>query len=141
MEPHEPLATDRPVSRSDGRPLRRPIFLRVALGLLALLLSCGVGIALWVAIDYSRINREGGWGFILAAGLFAAIAAFVCVGCAVCAAISLMRREKHRALTVALLIASSLVVWTFKGMAVRVVRGFLGTNTGAADAAHTVEQR
>jgi hypothetical protein len=96
--------------------------------------------SLWAVPDYARINREGGWGFLLAGGLFAAIAAFVCVGCAVRAAVSLMRREKHRPLMIALLIASSLVIWTFRGVAVKVVRGLVGLNAGATNTVHTVER-
>ena len=58
----------------------------------------------------------------MAAFIFAIAAFFVCVGCVVCTALSLWRRDTHRRLSIALLIASSLVVWTLRRIPVALVR-------------------
>jgi hypothetical protein len=121
-------------SRDPGSRARRPIFFWITVGLLGMLVLCGAALALLLVLDMKRINTQGGWGWLLAAAIFAATAALACAACAVCAAISLLRRETHRRLSIVFLLVSCLVVWMFKGVAIRVVQGLVGLSHGPAKA-------
>jgi len=76
-------------------------------GLFVLLILFGSAVALLLVLESKRISSAGGWGF--AVGAF-----FVCVAGGVCGALSLWRGEAHRRLSIALLVVSALVVWTFR---------------------------
>jgi hypothetical protein len=57
-----------------------------------------------------NINRSGGWGWLLVAGIYVVAITGACFVCALLAAVSLWRRESHRRLSIAILIISGLVV-------------------------------
>jgi hypothetical protein len=102
---------------------RAPVFFWITVGLLAMLLLGGVAIALWLVHEAKNINRSGGWGWLLAGGIFVAATTIVCSACALCTAVSLFRRESHRRLSITILIISCLVVCTFGPNVIRAVNG------------------
>jgi hypothetical protein len=102
-------------------PNRAPVFFWVTVGLLAMLFLGGVAGALFLVLEARDINRSGGWGWLLAGGIYVAAATVVCSACALCAAVSLFRREAHRRLSIAILIISCLVVSAFAPNLIRAV--------------------
>jgi hypothetical protein len=92
---------------------RPPTFFRITVGLFVLLALFGVAIAVVLALNVERINRDGGYGWLFAAFIFLVATIFVCVAVAVSSAISLRRGEAHRRFSMVVLIGSSLVVLTF----------------------------
>src|SRR5262245_9339748 len=97
-----------------GRPANsKPVFFWLTLALLALLLLGGAAAALLLVLQAGNINRSGGWGWILVAGIAIVAITVVCAACALCSAVSLFRREPHRRVSVAILIVSCLVVAAF----------------------------
>ncbi len=92
---------------------RKPVFFRITVGLLVVLLLFAVGIGLLLAFNIENINRSGGWGWLLAAGVFVVLTTIVCAACAVCSAVSLWKGEAHRRFSTVVLIGSCLVVWVF----------------------------
>src|SRR5262245_59378058 len=87
-----------------GRPANsKPVFFWLTVALLALLVLGGTAAALLLVLQAGNINRSGGWGWILVAGI--AIVAITVVGsaCALCSAVSLFRREPHRRVSIAIL--------------------------------------
>lgn len=120
--------------KSERPATRTPAFFRIAVGLLAMLLLCGVVAALLLVSQMDNINRSGGWGWLLILALYAAATTVVCFACAICAAVSLWRREAHRRAAIAILIGSCLVVWTFGPNLLRGVPRLLGRHEEAARA-------
>jgi hypothetical protein len=117
---------------SGGPATRPPTFVRITIGLFALLLLFSVAVAVLFVRESKSINTAGGWGWLLAAGILATAAFTVCVASAACAAISLWRREAHRRWSIALLIVSCLVVWAFRGVPITLVRLLVSVNPGQA---------
>jgi hypothetical protein len=111
-----------------SQPATRPVFFRITVSLFAGLLLFGVAIVVLVVLESQSIERAGGWGYLMAAFVFATAAFAVCAAAAVCAVISLRRGETHRRLTVALLIVSALVVLALWRVPVVLVQAFLQTN-------------
>src|SRR5262245_5033495 len=69
-----PVALDRRImnqhSVTTGSPVTRaPVFFWITVSLLAMLLLAGVAAVLFLVLEAGRINREGGWGWILVAGI------------------------------------------------------------------------
>lgn len=114
-------------------PRRTPAFVWIAVGMLATLLLCGAAAAALLASRYEQIERDGGLAWLLAGGVFIAVATLVFSACAVCAAVSLLRRETHRALAIALLVGSCLFLWAFGAPTVRVAQRFLAQDDEAFD--------
>ncbi len=108
------LTPERPATRA-------PVFFWITAGLLAMLLLGGAAAALFLAHEVENINRQGGWGWLLVGGIYVAATTVVCFACALCAAVSLFRREPHRRLTIAILIISCLVVGAFGPKLIRTV--------------------
>ncbi len=102
---------------------RNPVFYRIAVRLLWALLLFGAAIAAILVFNAKSINTQGGWGWLLAAGIFIAVAAVVFVLCGVCAAISLWRREPHPRKSAAFLIVACLIIWAAKDVVIGVGRG------------------
>lgn len=96
-----------------AEPTRPAKFFRITVGLFVLLLLAGVAIVLVVAFNAAGINRDGGWGFLLAMFVFVVIMTGVCAATAVTSALSLWKREAHRRFSIVVLIVSSLVVVSF----------------------------
>jgi hypothetical protein len=91
----------------------RPTFFRITIALFALLLVFGAAIGVFLALNFDRINRDGGYGWLGAALIFLVAMILVSLAIAVSSAISLRRGEAHRALSMVFLIGSCLVVLTF----------------------------
>src|SRR5438552_11293772 len=109
-------------SVTPGRPpTRAPVFFWITVGLLAMLLLGGAAAALLLVLEAGNINRSGGWGWLLVAGIYVVAITVVCSACALCTAVSLFRREPHRRLSIAILIISCLVVVAFGPSLIRVV--------------------
>ncbi|MDB5811168.1 MAG: hypothetical protein JWN94_3290 [Betaproteobacteria bacterium] len=102
---------------------REPVFVRIATGLLWLLLAFAVALALLLAFQAKSINVQGGWGWLMAASVFIAVAVVVCALCALSSAISLAKGEPHRRRSIAFLIVFGAVAFAGKGIAVGVVGG------------------
>ncbi|MEO7727138.1 MAG: hypothetical protein ABIS45_07785 [Burkholderiales bacterium] len=100
-----------------------PVFARIAAGSLWTLLAFTGAIALLFGIEAKSINTSGGWGWLMAAALIMALATLACAVCAVASAVSLIRREPHRARSIAFLIVCCLIVWAGKGIAFRFAGG------------------
>src|SRR5438034_8148777 len=101
--------------RTPRRPATRaPVFFWITVGLLAMLLLGGAAAALLLVLEAGNINRSGGWGWLLVAGIYVVAITVVCSACALCTAVSLFRREPHRRLSIAILITSFLVASTFR---------------------------
>ena len=108
--------------RTPGRPATRaPVFFWITVGLLAMLLLGGAAAALLLVPEAGNINRSGGWGWLLVAGIYVVAITVVCSACALCTAVSLFRREPHRRLSIAILIISCLVVSAFGPNLIRAV--------------------
>src|SRR5205809_8145949 len=108
--------------RTPRRPATRaPVFFWITVGLLAMLLLGGAAAALLLVPEAGNINRSGGWGWLLVAGIYVVAITVVCSACALCTAVSLFRREPHRRLSIAILIISCLVVSAFGPNLIRVV--------------------
>jgi hypothetical protein len=86
-----------------------------------MLLLGGAAAALLLLLEAENINRSGGWGWLLAAGIYVVAITIVCFTCALSTAISLFRREPHRRLSIAILILSCLVVSAFGPNLIRTV--------------------
>lgn len=99
-----------------------PTFVRITVGLYALLTAFGAAVALLVVSESKSISSAGGWGYLMAAFAFAIGAFFVCLAGVVCTALSLWRGETHRRLSMGLLIVSALVVWTLRRIPFGLVR-------------------
>jgi hypothetical protein len=99
---------------ADGSSTRSAAFFWIAIGMLAALVLCGATLAVLLVSEARSINNAGGWGWLLIGGVYAVVATVVCLASAVCAAVSLLRREAHRRLSIALLILCCLEVWTFR---------------------------
>jgi len=91
-----------------------PTFFRITVGLLVLLILFGSAVTLLLVLESKRISSAGGWGYLMGFFVFAVGAFFLCVAGVVCAALSLWRGEAHRRLSIAILIVSAFVVWTFR---------------------------
>ena len=108
--------------RTPRRPATRaPVFFWITVGLLAMLLLGGAAAALLLVPEAGNINRSGGWGWLLVAGIYVVAITVVCSACALCTAVSLFRREAHRRLSIAILIISCLVVSAFGPNLIRAV--------------------
>ncbi len=118
--------------KSEGPAAPTPAFVWMAVGMLAMLVLLGVVTAALLASQSQQINRQGGMAWLLAGGIFVAVATLVFSACAVCAAVSLLRREPHRTLAIVLLIASLLFLWAFGRPTVRFLQSAFGQNQGAA---------
>jgi len=79
-----------------------PTFFRITVGLYALLTVFGAAVALLVVSESKSISSAGGWGYLMAAFVFAIAAFFVCLAGVVCTALSLWRGETHRRLSMGL---------------------------------------
>jgi hypothetical protein len=120
-------------SATPGRPAARaPVFFWITIAQLALLLLSGVAAAVWLVFEAKSINRSGGWGWLLVGALCVVATTIVCASCAFCTAVSLFRRERHRGLSIAILVVSGLVVVAFGPMLVPTVR------RGAFPAEHSI---
>ena len=108
------LTPERPATRA-------PVFFWITVGLLAMLLLGGAAAALLLVLEAGNINRSGGWGWLLVAGIYVVAITVVCSACALCTAVSLFRREPHRRLSIAILIISCLVVSAFGPNLIRAV--------------------
>lgn len=98
-------------SVTPGSPApRAAVFFWITIVLLALLLLGGAGAVVLLIFQAADINRSGGWGWLLVIGIFVVAIAVVCALCAVCTTVSLLRREPHRRLSIAILVISGLVV-------------------------------
>src|SRR6185503_18569495 len=104
-------------------PTRASVFFWITIGLLAVLLLGGAAAALLLVREAKDINRAGGWGWLLIGGIYLAATIVVCFLCALCTALSLLRREGHRRLSIAILIFSCLVVLAFGPNLIRAVTG------------------
>jgi hypothetical protein len=103
-------------------PIRPPIFFRIAVGLFVTLILFGAAVALFLVYERKSISTAGGWGYLMGAFVFGVGGFFACVAGVVCTALSLWRGEAHRRLSIALLIISSLVVWTLRRVPLVLVR-------------------
>jgi hypothetical protein len=109
-------------SVTPGRPATRaPVFFRITVALLAMLLLGGAAVAMLLVFAAGNINRSGGWGWLLVGAIYVAAITIVCSMCALCTAVSLFRRESHRRLSIAILIISCLVVSAFGPNLIRAV--------------------
>ena len=103
---------------------RAPVFFWITVGLLALLLLGGAAAAALLLIFAAEdINRSGGWGWLLVAGIYVVAIVVVCFACALSTAVSLFRREPYRRLSIAILILSCLIVSAFGPNLIRAVNG------------------
>src|SRR5678816_1161155 len=106
------------------RPASRvPVFFWITVALLAMLLVGGAAAALLLVFEADNINRSGGWGWLLVVGIYVVAITVVCFACTVCTAVSILRREPHRRLSIAILIISSLVVLGFGPKLVGAING------------------
>src|SRR6266498_721571 len=111
-------------SLTPGRPAScAPVFFWITVALLAMLLLGGAAAGLLLLFEAGSINRSGGWGWLLAAGISGVAITVVCSASALCTVISLFRREPHRRLSIAILIISCLVVSAFGPFLIRAVNG------------------
>lgn len=118
--------------RSEGPAAPTPAFVWMAVGMLAMLLLCGVVTAALMASQAEQINRDGGMAWLLFGGIYVAVATLVSSACALCAIMSLWRREAHRTLSIVLLVGSCLFLWAFGGPTLRFIQGAFGQNEGAS---------
>jgi hypothetical protein len=79
-----------------------------------------------------NINRSGGWGWLLAGGIYVVAIIVVCFACALSTAVSLFRREPHRRLSIAILILSCLIVSAFGPNLIRAVNSLRHQHDEAA---------
>jgi hypothetical protein len=107
-------------SPPDALPATRaPIFFWVTILLLAFVLLATVVASVWLAFAAQSINRSGGWGWLLVAGVFMVAITIASFACALCLSVSLYRREAHRRLSISILIPSCLVLAIFGPFVVR----------------------
>jgi hypothetical protein len=92
---------------------RAPLFFWITIALLALLFLGGAAGALLLVFQAKSINQQGGWGWLLVGVIYFLAILVVCFACVICTAVSLFRRERHRRLSIAILILSGLVVLGF----------------------------
>jgi len=120
-------------SVTPGRPATRaPVFFWITVALLAMLLLGGAAAALLLVFEAKSINRSGGWGWLLVAGIYVVAIIVVCSACALCTAVSLFRREPHRRLSITILIISCLVVSAFGPNLIRAVNSLRRQHDQAA---------
>jgi len=75
-------------SATPGRPaIRALLFFRITVALLAMLLLAGAAAALLLVFEAADINRSGGWGWLLVAGIYVVAIFVVCSACALCTAV------------------------------------------------------
>lgn len=98
---------------------RAPIFFWITILLVAFVLLATVIASGWLAFEAQSINRSGGWGWLLVAGIFMVAITIASVACAFCLSVSLFRREAHRRLSICMLIVSCLVLAVFGPFVVR----------------------
>jgi hypothetical protein len=112
---------------------RAPVFFWITIVLIAMLLLGGIAAAvlLWV-FAAEDINRSGGWGWLLVGAIFAVAIFVVCFACALSTAVSLLRGEPHRRLSIAILIISGLVVSAFGPNLLRAVNNLRHQHAEAA---------
>ena len=67
--------------------IRAPLFFRITVALLAMLLLAGSAAALLLVFEAADINRSGGWGWLLVAGIYVVAIFVVCSACALCTAV------------------------------------------------------
>jgi hypothetical protein len=89
--------------KSEGTATPAPRFLRITIGLLAMLLLCGAAAAVWLVHEADNINRAGGWGWLLVGAIYITATTVVCLACAITTIVSLFRREAHRRVSIAML--------------------------------------
>jgi hypothetical protein len=114
--------------KSEGSPAPTAAFFWIAVGMLVMLFLCGAFGAGLLATRAERITRDGGFAWLLFGGVFVMLANLVFSACAVCVAVSLLRREAHRTWSIALLVASCLFLWVFGSPAMRFGQSLLGQN-------------
>ena len=113
-----------PRSVTLGKPVTRaPVFFWITVSLIGMLFLGGAAAAVWLVFEAKNINRSGGWGWILVGGIFVVAIFVVCFVCALSTAVSLIRREPHRRLSIAILIISGLIVSAFGPNLIRAVNG------------------
>jgi hypothetical protein len=111
-------------SVTPGRPpAGAPVFFWITIALLAMLLLGGAAAALLLVLEARNINKAGGWGWLLVGAIYLVAIIVVCSACALCTAVSLVRREPHRRLSIAILIISCLVVLAFGPNVIGAVSG------------------
>ena len=111
------------ISRHSVAPIRPPIFFRITVGLFVTLILFVTTVALLLVYERTSISTAGGWGYLMGAFVLGVGAFFfACVAGVVSTALSLWRGEAHRRLSIALLIISSLVVWTLRRVPLVLVR-------------------
>jgi len=113
MDPHS-VTLEKPATRA-------PVFFWITIALIALLLLAGAAAAVWLMFEARNINRSGGWGWLLVGGIFVVAIFLICCACTLSTAVSLLRRERHRRLSIAILIISGLVVLAFGPHFIRAV--------------------
>jgi len=121
-------------SVTPGKPAARaPVFFWITIALIAMLLLGGAfaAVLLWV-FAAENINRSGGWGWLLVGAIFVVAIFVVCFACALSTAVSLLRREPHRRLSIAILIISGLVVSAFGPNLIRTVHALRHQHDEAA---------
>ena len=102
---------------------RAPVFFWITVGILAMLFLGGIAAAVWLVFEAKSINRSGGWGWLLVGAIYVLAIIVVCFVCVLSTAVSLLRREKHRGWSIAILIISGLVVLATGPNLVRAVNG------------------
>jgi hypothetical protein len=103
-----------------GTPTTRtPVFFRITIAVLALLLLVGAAGAVLLVFEAKHINQQGGWGWLLVGAVYFIAIIVVCFVCALCTAVSLYRREPHRGLSIVILVISSLVVFALGANLIR----------------------
>jgi len=102
---------------------RAPVFFWITVGILAMLFLGGIAAAVWLVFEAKSINRSGGWGWLLVGAIYVLAIIVVCFVCVLTTAVSLLRREKHRGWSIAILIISGLVVLATGPNLVRAVNG------------------
>lgn len=104
---------NQPSATSGKSAPRAPVFFWITVALLALLFLGGAAGALLLVFEAKSINRSGGWGWLLVGAIYLVAIIVVCFACVICTAISLFRRERHRQLSIVILIISGLVLAAF----------------------------
>jgi hypothetical protein len=100
------------------------VFVKIATRLLLALAVGAIVVAALAAASARTINNSGGWGWLLIIAVFIAVATVVCLASAVCAGISLLKKEARARLAKIILVACSLEVWLFGGSLMLFVRAF-----------------
>ncbi len=100
------------------------MFVKISAGLLSALAVGAIVVAALAAASARTINNSGGWGWLLIIGLFVTVTTVVCLASAVCAGISLLKREPRARLAKVLLVACSLEVLVFGRSLLLIPRAF-----------------